>query len=87
MRRIGLFFCIFCLTFTLAAASLASRLTADVLAGGTATLEAGTWTTGTFTIPAGFRLAFAPGACLEVEKGATLTIDGRIDAGLQQIFT
>ncbi len=67
-------------------ADLGGVLTAEVLQSGSVRLAPGVYTTGDFTIPAGFKLEFAPGARIEVAPGATLTFNGRIDAGMQPIF-
>jgi len=68
-------------------ATLADKLTPEALRQGAATLEAGVWTTGDFTVPAGFQLNFAPGAVIQIEPDAVLTVNGAIAAAPRQIFS
>ncbi|MBE6366886.1 MAG: hypothetical protein E7052_03115 [Lentisphaerae bacterium] len=71
----------------LPAADLSSVLTPEVLQKAEFELPSGVYTTGNFTIPAGFTLKFAPGARIEVASGAVLTINGAITAALQPVIT
>ena len=54
----------------------------------TVLLAPGTWSfTGDVTVPDNITLRFERGAVIAVSSGYTLTINGPIDAGLQQLFT
>ncbi|WP_308636106.1 glycosyl hydrolase family 28-related protein [Paenibacillus silvisoli] len=55
--------------------------------GGTVVFPSGTYAVGSITIPANIMLQFQAGAKLSIATGQTVTINGGIDAGLQQIFS
>lgn len=49
-------------------------------------LPRGTFLIGSAVVPANIKLSFAPGAILKVKSGATLEVNGEIEASLQPIF-
>ncbi|MBE6403682.1 MAG: hypothetical protein E7039_08175 [Lentisphaerae bacterium] len=87
MKSIVCIVCAALTTLMLPAAELSGVLTPEVLQKRSFELPAGVYTTGNFTLPENFTLNFAPGAMIEVKKGAVLRINGAFNSSLQQIFS
>jgi len=67
---------------------LGAAITAIGSAKTVLSLPAGNWPAASnLTVPANLTLKLAPGAVLAVGTGATLTINGPLEAGLYQIFS
>lgn len=66
---------------------ISSAITDASATGGIVFLPPGTYLTGNQTVPYNVTLWFANGAILSINSGSIVTINGPIDAGVQQIFT
>lgn len=67
--------------------NIQSAINAASVNGGVVVFPPGTYITGNLTIPSNVTLWFANSAKLSIASGATVTINGPISAGLNQIFT
>jgi hypothetical protein len=66
--------------------AIAVAITAAAISGGIVMFPPGTYITANQTVPSNVTLWFANGAKLSINTGATVTINGAIDAGIYQIF-
>lgn len=67
--------------------ALVSAVSDASVSGGTVVFPPGTYKTGSFTVPSNVTLWFMNGAKLSINNGATVTINGPIEAGHHQIFS
>lgn len=69
------------------ATAIQKAINAASVTGGNVIFPPGTYVTGNLTAPSNVTLVFLNGAKLSINTGATVTINGSIDAGLYQIFS
>lgn len=67
--------------------SIATAIAVASVTGGVVSFPPGSYLTDGFTVPSNVTLQFSNGAKLSISAGATVTINGPVSTGLQQIFS